>query len=59
MDDGIDGDLPFMTRQPVHYPGIGLGGLTQNVGDDQESHSVSVDSDSMGTKNPFSGQARP
>jgi RNA polymerase sigma factor (sigma-70 family) len=35
-----------------------LGGLAQNVCVDQERHSVSVDSDSMGTKRAFSGQAR-
>jgi hypothetical protein len=36
-----------MTQQPVDNPGIrlGLGGLAENVGVDQQSHSVSVDSD--------------
>jgi hypothetical protein len=31
--------------------------LAQYVGVDEVGHSVSVDSDSMGTKNPFSGHA--
>jgi len=39
-DDGVDGDLPLMTRQPFQDPGIGLGpgSLAQNVGVNQERH---------------------
>jgi hypothetical protein len=49
-----------MARQPSHHTGIRLGArrLAQNVGVNQDCHSVSVDSDSIGTKKPFSGQAR-
>src|SRR4029077_247887 len=35
-----------------------LGRLAQHVGIDKVAHNVSVGSDSIGTKNPFSGQAR-
>ena len=57
---GIDGDLALVAPEPLDHPGIGrrLGRLAQDVGVDQISHSVSVDSDSTGTKKPFSGQAR-
>ena len=60
QDHGIHGDLPLMTRQPFQHSTIGRGpgGFAENVGVNQEGHRVSVDSDSMGTKNPFSGQAR-
>src|SRR5262249_17957560 len=34
-----------------------LGGFTEDVGVDQVRHRVLVDSDSTGTKNPFSGHA--
>ncbi len=58
-DHRIDGDFLLMARQPSQHPwvGIGLGGFAENVGVDQIGHSVSVDSDLMGTKKPFSGQA--
>jgi hypothetical protein len=38
--------------QPLDCLGIGrrLGGLTEDIGVDQICHSVSVDSDSIGTK---------
>ena len=51
-DDRIDGDLPFMAGQPLQNPRlrIGLGGLAQDVGVNQDGHRVSVDSDSIGTK---------
>src|SRR5690349_4964173 len=59
-NDGIDRKLPFIVREPLHDTpiGHGLGRLTENVGVDQISHSLSVDSDSMGTKKPFSGHAK-
>src|SRR5205823_1932881 len=58
-DDGIDGDVLLVSAKPRHYARIGrwFRRLAQNVGVDQILHSVSVDSESMGTKKPFCGQA--
>jgi hypothetical protein len=47
--------LAFM---PGRKAAATMDGPAENVGVNQESHRVSVDSDSMGTKYPFSGQAR-
>ena len=57
--DGIDGDIRLMCAKPRHNPRIGFWfrRLAQNVGVDQVLHSASVDSESMGTKNSFCGQA--
>src|ERR1051325_11962202 len=59
-NDWIDGDVLLVVPQPLDdtYVRGGLCRLTQNVSIDQISHSASVDSDSIGTKNPFSGHAR-
>ena len=56
----IDGDLRFVGAKPLDHSRIRswFGWLTQNVGIDQILHNASVDSESMGTKKPFSGQAR-
>src|ERR1017187_4111916 len=58
-DDGIDGDIWLMCAKPRHDPRIGrwFRRLAQNVGVDQVLHSASVDSESMGTKKAFRGQA--
>lgn len=58
-DDGIDRNLTLVPPQPFNHLGIwgGLGGLAEHVRINKVDHSVSVDSDSMGTKKPFSGQA--
>src|SRR5262249_20559153 len=58
-DDRIYGDFTFVVAQPLDHFGIGklLGRLAEDVGVDQVSHNVSVDSDSTGTKKPVSGQA--
>src|SRR5437899_2080756 len=60
LSRGIGGDVSLVLPQPLDDARVGdrLCGLAQNVGVDQISHSASVDSDSIGTKNPFSGQAR-
>lgn len=59
-DDRINGDLPLLCPQPLDHSRIRIGfrRLAQNVGIDQIFHSASVDSDSMGTKKSFTGQAR-
>src|SRR6266705_1026974 len=58
QNDGIDRNLALVLPQPVNHPGlrVGPGGLAKHVRIDQVGHKVSVDSDSMGTKKPFSGQ---
>ena len=58
-NDGIDGDIWLMCAKPRHDPRIGrwLGRLAQNVRVDQVLHSASVDSETMGTKKSFRGQA--
>lgn len=60
QDDRIDDDILLVTPKPVDDVRVRrrLGDLAQHVRVDQELHSVSVDSDSMGTKKSFSGQAR-
>lgn len=59
-NDGIDSDLSLVLSQPPQNPRIrvGPGGLAEDVRVDQQGQSVSVDSDSMATKKPFSGEAR-
>src|SRR5207244_1990292 len=58
-NDGIDGDLRLMCAKPRHHARIRLGfrRLAQDVGVDQVLHCASVDSESMGTKKSFRGQA--
>src|SRR5580700_8313851 len=58
-NDGIDRDFRFMCAKPRQHTRIGLRlcRLAQNVRVDQVLHSASVDSDSMGTKKFFCGQA--
>ena len=58
-NDGIDGDVWLMCAKPRHDTRIGrwFRRLAQNVGVDQVLHSASVDSESMGTKKSFCGQA--
>jgi hypothetical protein len=58
-NDGIDGDVWLMCAKPRHDTRIGprLRRLAQNVGVDQVLHSASVDSESIGTKKCFRGQA--
>jgi hypothetical protein len=57
--DGIYGDFTFVVAQPFDPFGIRepLGRLAEDVGVDQISRNVSVDSDPTGTKKPFPGQA--
>ena len=59
-NDGIDGDVRFMCPKARQDTRIGrrFRWLTQHVGVDQLLHSASVDSESMGTKKSFRGQAR-
>src|SRR5215813_3226364 len=59
QDNWIDRNLAFVPPQPVNHFSVrsGLGGFAEHVRDDKIGHSVSVDSDSMGVKKPFSGQA--
>lgn len=49
----------LIALEPVNGPGVRgrLRGFTEDVGVDEIRHRVSVGSDSMGTKNPFSGHA--
>ena len=58
-DDWIDDDFTLVLSEPVNHLGIGhlLGWLAEDVSVDKIFHSVSVDSDSIGTKKPFPGQA--
>jgi hypothetical protein len=51
-DDGIDRDVGSMSAKPVEDARIRnwFGGLAEDVSVDEVLHSVSVDSDSMGTK---------
>src|SRR6185503_21149106 len=57
-DDGIDGDVLLMASKPRDDTRIGdwFRWLAEDVGIDQVPHSVSVESESTGTKKPFSGQ---
>src|SRR6185503_5433178 len=58
-NDRIDDHVALVAAEPLDNPRARrrLRRLTEDVGVDQILHTVSVDSDSMGTKNPFSGQA--
>jgi hypothetical protein len=58
-NEGIDSDVWLMSAKPCHDSRIGrrFRRLAQNVGVDQILHSASVDSESMGTKKSFCGQA--
>jgi hypothetical protein len=58
-DDRIDDDFTLVLSEPVNHFGIGhlLGWLAEDVSVDKIFHSVSVDSESIGRKKPFSGQA--
>ena len=49
---GVDRYRTLVVPQPFDCIGIGdrLGGLAEDIGIDQIDHSVSVDSDSIGTK---------
>src|SRR6185312_9194612 len=59
-DDRIDSDIPLIAPQPRNHASVWnrLRWLAQDVRVDEKLHSVSVDSDSIGAKKPFSGQAR-
>jgi hypothetical protein len=59
QNDGIDGDVSFMCAKPRHNTRIGrwFRRLAQDIGVNQVLHSASVDSESMGTKKSFRGQA--
>ena len=56
-NDWIDGDLQLIRAEPLDHSDVGyrFGRLAQHVGIDQVFHSVSVDSESTGTKKPFCG----
>lgn len=56
-DDGIDGDLALVMPKPCDdaRAGSGLGRLAEHLRVNEVFHRSSVDSDSTGTKNPFSG----
>jgi hypothetical protein len=58
-DERIHSNLTFVLLQPFEHTRIGrwLGGLAEHISIHQVGQSVSVDSDSMATKNPLSGQA--
>ena len=57
--DRIDRQVALVSTQPFQHPLLRrwLGCFTEDIGVYQINHSVSVDSDSMGTKKPFSGHA--
>jgi len=57
-NDRIDGNLLLICAEPLNDSNVGqrFGRLAQDVGIDQVFHSVSVDSESTGTKKPFCGQ---
>lgn len=57
-NDRIDGDLRLICAEPLYDSEVGhrFGRFAQDVGVDQVFHSVSVDSESTGTKKPFCGQ---
>lgn len=59
QNHGIDHDVPLTCSKPLHNSRIGrrFRRFTQNTGVDQVFHSASVDSESMGTKKSFCGQA--
>ena len=61
FSEGTDDDLALVLPEPLadNKPGtrVRLGGLTEDVGVDQLRHSVSVDSDSIGTKKLVAGHA--
>jgi len=52
QNDGINHQFTLVASQPLDCLRIWgrLGGLAEDIGVDQIGHSVSVDSDSMGTK---------
>ena len=52
QNDGVNRQFALVAAQPLDCFGMGLwlGGLTEDIGIDQIGHSVSVDSDSIGTK---------
>jgi hypothetical protein len=58
-NNGIDGNVPLMDAKPSHHTSIGgrPRRLTQNVGVNPVLQSESVDSEAMGTKKSFCGQA--
>src|SRR5262249_24411463 len=58
-NDRVDSKLNLVLSEPLdHFLGRRcFGSLAQYIGVDQVFHRESVDSDSMGTKKPFSGQA--
>ena len=57
---GINGEVALVTSEPADSIHVRrrFRGLAQNISVDEEPHSRSVDSDSTGTKNPFSGHCR-
>ncbi len=57
-DDGVHGNFTLVSSQPLYNSCFRsrLGRLAEHVGIHELGHSVSVDADSIGTKNPFSGQ---
>ena len=57
-DYGIDHDVPFVSLEPFDDTSVGasLCRINQGIGVDETLHRASVESDSMGVKNPFSGQ---
>src|SRR5262245_3106493 len=59
-DERIDRDLGFVPSEPSYHVEVrrDLGRLAQDVCIDEEFHSASVDSDSIGTKKSFTGHAR-
>jgi hypothetical protein len=59
QNNRIHDDLSFMRAKPINHPphGLRFGGFAQDVGIDEVFQSVSVDSDWIGTKYPFAGQA--
>jgi hypothetical protein len=55
-----DGDFTLVAAKPVQrlHVRCGFGSFAKHVGVCQIGHNVAVDSDSIGTKKPFSGHAR-
>jgi hypothetical protein len=56
----LPNDFSLVVSQPFDHFRIGarLGCFAQHIGIDEVAHNISVDSDSSGTKKPFSGQER-
>ena len=60
QDDRVDDDVSFVGAKPIQDTGMGrrFGGFAQTVRVDRILYNLSVDSELIGTKKSFCGQAR-